>query len=440
MTVLKIVIFTLVVYSFAYYLGGKLIYAIDRIFKAPIPKNATLRIFTGGATIIFVGSLVCFLAGILKAPAQTSFAIALVLLVVAYAGLYLAERKEKQKGFVDCEIDKFTVDNKALIYILLLAAVICLQIVIVINCSFREIEPIRHIDVATKVYDSGYLVATSPIMNLWGCVSCVMGIHPLILIYTYLPAVTIILYYLGYFEVMRVLLDKNENATIVSLLFVAMLNIWGYQSQLLAPFNLLISWYTGDCYITGFLLPLIACIWIRVARYKASIRAIDRQEIKALAKEDIYEEDYLEEWDMKKHKIINARNLAIAMVVMVIALVAVVFVLNNKINSLHDSTANLQRDLDSRCAMYEFSPTNGQVEGYLIKGSDGSLTVIGGGSAENADALMKLIDANVTNPEIDNWYLYSNEESDMGAYLMCAYQKGLNVKNVYVLEATSLTE
>lgn len=139
---------------------------------------------------------------------------------------------------------------------------------------------------------------------------------------------------------------------------------------------------------------------------------------------------------MKKHKIINARNLAIALGVVVVMLVSMVFVLNNKINSLHDATANLQRDLDNRCSIYEFTAADGVSYGYLIKGKDGKLTMIGGGDAQRADDLYDFLKEYGT--EITNWYLYDGNENNVGAYLKCTNEKGITSENVYILNRVEI--
>ncbi|MBQ8970608.1 MAG: hypothetical protein IJ073_04765, partial [Lachnospiraceae bacterium] len=58
-----------------------------------------------------------------------------------------------------------------------------------------------------------------------------------------------------------------------------------------------------------------------------------------------------EEWDMK-HKVINTRNLAIAVGVLFIVLVGTVFVLNRKINSLYTATVGLQESLGCGVRFY----------------------------------------------------------------------------------------
>lgn len=136
---------------------------------------------------------------------------------------------------------------------------------------------------------------------------------------------------------------------------------------------------------------------------------------------------------MKKHPIINARNLAIALGVIAAALVVLVYMLNNKINRLYDATVNLETDLNSRCSIYEFCPQEGaDPTGFLIKDSQGRLTMIGGGGIDDTDEIYDFIIqyGNV----IDTWYVYGSEDADRGAYDGCVIYKDLEIKNVYAIE------
>ena len=49
---------------------------------------------------------------------------------------------------------------------------------------------------------------------------------------------------------------------------------------------------------------------------------------------------------MKNHKIINSRNLAIALILVIILFAGSVFVMNRKINSLYNTTVELQQQVE----------------------------------------------------------------------------------------------
>ena len=114
------------------------------------------------------------------------------------------------------------------------------------------------------------------------------------------------------------------------------------------------------------------------------------------------------------------------------SLIALVFVLNSKINSLHDVTAKLQEDMDKRCGLYEFKTDEGKTEGYLLEGSDGTLTFIGGGPEENAEALKAFFI--MYGDSITNWYVYGDDDENAGAMRSLISSGAVNAQNIYVLD------
>jgi len=135
---------------------------------------------------------------------------------------------------------------------------------------------------------------------------------------------------------------------------------------------------------------------------------------------------------MKKHKIINARNLGIALLLFAVLAGGAIYILNNKINSLHEATQNLQLSIDEKCSLYEFKPENSEsAAGYLIRQSDGKLVMVGGGSAGNGAALYEFLTK--YGAQLDQWYLYGDTEAEQGAYEYCVGEKGLEVGKTYYL-------
>lgn len=324
-------------------------------------------------------------------------------------------------------------------FLVIFAALVLFQIITVLTYAPKDIIVFKNVNVATYVYENGRLVFGSPLMNVYGLLAKAFGIHPLKLIFTVLPAPILILYYLGYFRFIGLMFEDGRKV-MPAMCFVALLNIWGYWCEGLTSFSLLMSWYSDAAFVLHGLLIIVGiCLLKRSAKSVANEDNNSDDEVrintsdKSGEENEICEdEDYLEEWDMKKHKIINARNLAIALGVMVILLVAVTLVLNKKINDLYAATVNLQDDLNSRCSVYEFAPDGKDVEGYLLKGSDGSITFIGGGDASNAGSLSEFIQKYGT--QISNWYIYSNDEKDAGALNEISGSSSINIDNIYVLD------
>ena len=296
---------------------------------------------------------------------------------------------------------------------------------------FEDTEAIRRVSTATAVYETGHISFGDPMMILIGFISRIAGTHPLKLIYTVLPVILVPLYYLCYLQlIMTVCRTSRERFTAFTALLAV--NLWGYRSQVMIPAALLLSWFSFPVFVIHGLIPILAATLIRKIK--------DRPEkTEETDKEDkSYDEDYPEEWDMKKHRIINARNLAIALGVLAALLAVTVVILNRKINTLHDATVNLQEDMNRRCSIHEFIPQSGETEGYLIRGENGELTFVGGGSSENADELAKFLLA--YGPSVDKWYVYGSGEEDAGAMRALTSEGVVSAGKVYVIDRQELKE
>lgn len=317
-----------------------------------------------------------------------------------------------------------------LFFAIVFAALLLFQIITVITYAPKDTIVFKNVHVATYVYENGSLAAGSPLMNLYGLIARLFKVHPLKLIFTILPAPMLVLYYFGYYVFLGRIFEESRKVY-AALCFAALINIWGYWCEALTSFSLLMCWYSDAAFVLHGLLIVIGIFVCTFAKEKNRDILSASQDDLAVAQES-EDEEYLEEWDMHKHKIINARNLAIALGIMVILLVAVTMVLNKKINDLYAATVNLQDDLNSRCSVYEFTPEGSEVAGYLLKGAEGSLTFIGGGDAENAEKLSEFLQKYGT--DITNWYVYGESEQDCGALNEIMQSSSINIENVYVLE------
>jgi hypothetical protein len=94
--------------------------------------------------------------------------------------------------------------------------------------------------------------------------------------------------------------------------------------------------------------------------------------------------------------------------------------------------------MNSRCAIYEFVGADGKVEGYLLRGSDGTLSFIGGGSSANADDLADFIGKYGTS--VTKWYVYGEDEESAGAMRTLTSNGTVDAEKVFVISADELTE
>lgn len=370
------------------------------------------RLSFGGCSVILSGIVAGLLCGVLKLPASACICVFILLVAASgVAGFVI----RKGRGRKSCRLGITKVFP-------VFVAVVAAEVFAVIFYRTDLTSALSGIRTATAVFDSGYGYCADPMMVFIGAICRLTGIHPMLFVHVMLSAPFIVLYNLCYMALIKTVTDK-EPEVIAAFLTVAALNIWGYQSDALIPVTLLLEWFGSGVFIVHGLLTMLAVILIRRLRSKGV-----NDEIKVADNE--IPEDISEEWDMNRHKIINARNLAIALGVLAVSLIFVVIVLNNKINKLYDATVNLQAELNGRCSMYEFAP-EGKVEGYLLRAGDGTLSFIGGGSEKNADELRDFLSK--YGNSITNWYVYGNDDENSGAAKALILEGVVGVEGIYVI-------
>lgn len=397
----------------------------DIILKKLGAKGSVVfRLAFGGCAVMLLGMVSCFAGALLSLSPGVCLLTAAVLICIAGIGAFITQ---KRSGTKNGEYSFEKPDRTVLILELIAALLIVSQIAGAVLFKSDRTEAIRCVATATSVYETGHLSLSDPMMLFIGCISAVTAIHPLNVVFALSPAPLIILYYLCYTAVAdRVCSRRGSRMAVIA---AALLSLWGYQSDVLIPVTLLLSWFGIWVYIVHGVMSIAAVLLILYLRGRPE-RPADTEG------EDI--DDDLEEWDMNRHKIINARNLAIALGVIACVLIGAVIVLNNKINRLYDATVNLQADMNSRCSVYEFAPDPGTSAGYLLRESDGTLTFIGGGPAGNADALGSFLDE--YGKDIAKWYAYGDDEADSGAMRQLMTSQEVHVDRVYVIDAKEMTE
>ncbi len=392
---------------------------------AKLRRESTLplRIASGGCILIMTAMAACLIGGAAHLPANVTAIVALcALIVIAVSGIVMKKRTGSGLKVLWPHFDQKSAAMTAVC-----ALITALQVYGAVSYAFENAHVLEGVRVAAKVFDSGRMFTADPMMLIVGLLSRITGVHPLNLIFGVLPATLITFYYVCYAAVIFEVTDGYKR--FVSFVAVSLLNLFGYQSQVLIPATLLLSWSGTWVFIIHGLLGTASVI------LNACMKALPD---KVRADENEINDELLEEWDMKNHRIINARNLAIALGVLAAALIGTIVVLNGKINSLYAATLNLQEDMNSRCAMYEFVGADGKVEGYLLRGSDGTLSFIGGGSSANADDLADFIGKYGTS--VTKWYVYGEDEESAGAMRTLTSNGTVDAEKVFVISADELTE
>ncbi len=347
--------------------------------KVSAKPSPVFTLAFGGCLLTAIGmisSVLCAATG--QGTAVGAALTVLIALAAGSSGIILSKRRGYEMPRI-CRPSTATVITFAVA-----AVIVALQIYGVETVRYEDASVLRPVASATAVYDTGRLFAADPMMLLIGTLSRIIGIHPLRFIYTIAPPVFISMYYLCYYEVLAAILPPQKR--IIAFATLAALNIWGYQSERLAAATLLISWFGIWVYLLHGVVNIAAVILIRYTQTER-VRPVIEDHAAGDSTEDIPEE-----WDMNKHRIINARNLAIALGVLAALLIVTVLVLNSKINRLYDATVNLQKQMEEGSKLYEYTGDDGEVKGYLIKGSDGSVTYIGDESAQNDESVAAFID------------------------------------------------
>ena len=227
----------------------------------------------------------------------------------------------------------------------LLAVSVILLVIVQVAAVFRVAGEIPvNIDAlaaASKVCYEGRFLPGAPMMSLWGLIARMCGIHPMKLIFGIAPFIMIPLYYCIYYLAAGKLLNDPADRWFM-MLCICLLNMWGYQSEYMIPYTMLCSWYTGTAFVVHGLLPL--AVYLLADKFRIYYTEETPNEEYTEANTDDYYKKEVE--DMKNHKIINARNLAVALLIVVIMLIGSVYIMNRKINSLYEVTVNLQQEIE----------------------------------------------------------------------------------------------
>ena len=362
---------------------------------------------------------------------------------------YLAYIKEK----------KGSVSRLNFVFSGLILFLLVLQILFVIRFAYDQPNAISVLSDATLACDTGRIVVSSPLMMLYAWLSILVRVHPLTLIYTIAPVFLLPMYYGIEWSLAKKLFsiwktdekgilkqspESDTDACLLFMLFIMLLQLFGYQSGFLIRTTLLFSYFSEEAFFIHALLPFI--LWFVLDRadrkrerfFIEDGRQKQEEAVRALKPpaegEAADESDELteseEEWDMK-HKFINTRNLAIAVLALFVILAGTVFILNRKINNLYTATVSLQESMGDGVRVYEFIPEGEEsAVAYVAKQTNGALIVIGGGPKEFGDQLFDFLES--YGGAVDAWYLKGKTPEDTGAYEACL-NLGTKVGAVYYM-------
>lgn len=248
-----------------------------------------------------------------------------------------------------------------------------------------------------------------------------------------LGGICILIYACIYYLISRQLF-KKKSERVLFVYFAILLHLFADYSEMAMVFSVIMNPFSVASIIIHAVLPVIVLLYLTFEdKIKTFIEA-DAEDENASAKYDeegapiTDSEEIPEEWDMKKHKILNMRNMAVAFLAFFILFMAAIFVLNSKINSLYEATILLENAANTKMTVDEHKDAEGVVDVTVMVSPDGNVTVIGGGDRTSGTEVYEMISKYTD--KVDKWYLY--EEEERGAYDFCI-EHGIEIPETYVL-------
>ena len=304
--------------------------------------------------------------------------------------------------------------------------IIVLQMILLIRFAPEGPQALGRLSDATFSWDTGQVVHGSPLMMLYAWLSELIRVHPMTLVYTVLPPLMLSMYYSIEWSLARKLFGADTEKCLFMLFIFELLHIYGFQSALFSQTTLLLSYFSETVFLVHGVLPTV--LWFALDRFEKMRPAEEKQAEIRDGKRSI--ESFEEEWDMN-HRIVNSRNIGIALIVLAVCFAGMILVLNRKINNLHEAAAGLQENMEESLRAYEFIPEgSGKAEGLVLVQSNGGIIVTGGGSEAFGDELYEFITK--YGNRVECWYLTGEGEENTGAYRVCK-KRGLDIGSVYSL-------
>lgn len=240
---------------------------------------------------------------------------------------------------------------------------------------------------------------------------------------TIVSIAAILTYFILYYLISRQLF-KERIDRVCFMIFVLLLHSFANYSEVACSFSIFLSPVTIKSLVIHDVMPLL--LWIYLCFQDEINNYFISENIDSVDDD----EEYLEEWDMKKHKILNMRNMAIVIAVFFVAFIAVVFILNQKINSLYNATVMLENAANTKMSVYEINGEDGTTYLTVMISPEGTVTCLGSGDKANGEEAYELISQYTD--KVDKWYLYGDDEKNRGAYDFVKDQ-GIEIKETYII-------
>lgn len=241
---------------------------------------------------------------------------------------------------------------------------------------------------------------------------------------TIISVVAILSYFVMYFLIsLRLFEDKTDR--IIFMLSVLFLHVFEFYSLELIRTSLFMFPISINSIVIHDIFPFLLFCYLN---YEEEIKRIVAKTSDTFDEGDL--EEFEEGWDLKKHKILNIRNLSIALLILILIFAGSVYVLNSKINSLYDATVLLENAANDKASIHELKDGNETVATIIIS-SDSDVTVIGGGDSTNGTNLHEMINK-YSEGKVSKWYLFGDDDENRGAYDFCK-DMGIDIQSTFII-------
>ncbi|MCR5735722.1 MAG: hypothetical protein K6G22_14035 [Lachnospiraceae bacterium] len=310
---------------------------------------------------------------------------------------------------------------------LIVFSALIFQILFLTSHTFYDTSLINGIKEATRAYETGSIEISSPLMMLYASLSILLKIHPLTLIFSIWPFVILPVYHGFEWSLSGRLFKDDMNLRLFMMLIFNLFQIFGYYCMETAGGTMLLSYYRGSAFLLYAVLPM--GLWF-VIRFNDRIRDRIKDRIKESFEYTEFTDE--EEEDMKNHKLVNARTVGILLLVFIVVTAGLIFVLNRKINNLHNALVGYQSAKENAISVSEFGEKEGS-DLMIIEKRDGLILIGGADESENEELLKYLLESD---KEVKEWYIRQGMEKDRISLDLCK-ENDVKVDKVYSIQEAS---
>ena len=209
----------------------------------------------------------------------------LIMLFLAGANLLMWKKKRKSINWRQWLIGNLQLHKGEVVLMFLVMVFIAFQMYHVFFEQHIDADDARFVANAVAAWDTDHMLlvhpntgelkeapfgelekdAVSPFMIYYAMLARLVSIHPTILAHTVLPVVFLAMGYLAYWLLAMELTDSNVSRSLLIVLLICFINIFGYYSKYANNSFFMIRLWQGKSVVAGILLPFLMylLLWIQ---------------------------------------------------------------------------------------------------------------------------------------------------------------------------------